>query len=79
MKKLLLLIIIIAAFIGCNSNTESVKLNQGVDFEEIKSIKKKGFKFDQKNNYSTTKESASKKADLHKGCEAACCSDGRGE
>tara|TARA_B100001758_G_scaffold50625_1_gene41142 strand:+ start:28363 stop:28602 length:240 start_codon:yes stop_codon:yes gene_type:complete len=76
MKKLLSLTIIFIVFIGCNSDTQNVKLNPGVDFEEINSVKKKGFKFDKKNNYSTNKESTSKKTNLHKGCEAPCCADG---
>ena len=78
MKKLLLLIMTIATFIGCNSDTENIKLNQGVNFKEINKVKKKGFNFDKKNSYSnaeTTKDTSSlKKDDLHPGCSAACCS-----
>lgn len=79
MKKLLLLIMTIAAFIGCNSDTENIKLNQGVNFKEINKIKNEGFKFDKKNNYSNaekTKDSSSlKKDDLQQGCTAGCCSE----
>ena len=80
MKKSFLLIIIIAAFIGCNSDTENIKLNQGVNFKEINKIKKKSFSFDKKNSYSNTektKDSSLNKNDLHQGCNAACCSEGK--
>tara|TARA_B100001758_G_scaffold223990_1_gene215058 strand:+ start:1085 stop:1327 length:243 start_codon:yes stop_codon:yes gene_type:complete len=80
MKKSFVLIIIITAFIGCNSDTESIKLNQGVNFEEINKIKKKSFNFDKKNNYSSsekTKDSSLNKNDLHQGCTAPCCSEGK--
>ena len=80
MKKLFLLIITITVFIGCNSDTENIKLNQGVNFKEINKIKKKGFNFDKKNSYSksdTTKESSLNKNDLHQGCTAPCCSEGK--
>ena len=78
MKKSFLLIIIIATFIGCNPDTENIKLNQGVSFKEINKIKKKGFNFDKKNSYSkldTTKESSLNKNDLHQRCTAPCCSE----
>ena len=77
MKKLVLLIIIITAFIGCNSDTENIKLNQGVSFKEINKMKKKGFNFNNKNSYSqsdTTKDSSLNKNHLKKECTAACCS-----
>ena len=80
MKKSFVLIIIITAFIGCSSDTESIKLNQGVNFEEINKIKKKSFNFDKKNNYSSsekTKDSSLNKNDLHQGCTAPCCSEGK--
>ncbi|MBC8396549.1 MAG: hypothetical protein H8E16_05565 [Flavobacteriales bacterium] len=80
MKKSFLLIIIIATFIGCNPDTENIKLNQGVNFKEINKIKKKSFNFDKKNNYSNpekTKDSALNKNDLHQGCTAPCCSEGK--
>ena len=80
MKKSFVLIIIITAFIGCNSDTESIKLNQGVNFEEINKIKKKSFNFDKKNSYSNaekTKDSFLNKNDVHQGCTAACCSEGK--
>ena len=78
MKKSFLLIIIIASFIGCGSDTENIKLNQGVKFKEINKIKKKSFNFDKKNSYSNTeetKESSLNKNDLHQGCTAPCCSE----
>ena len=56
MKKSFLLIIIIAAFIGCNTDTENIKLNQGVKFKEINKTKKKSFSFDKKNNYSNAEK-----------------------
>ena len=77
MKKSFLLIIIITAFIGCNSDTENIKLNEGVNFKEIHKIKKKSFNFDKKNSYSNpekTKDSSLNKNDLHQGCTAHCCS-----
>ena len=80
MKKSFLLIIIIAAFVGCNTDTENIILNQGVNFKEINKIKKKSFNFDKKNSYSNlekTKDSSSNKNDLHQGCTAACCSEGK--
>jgi len=80
MKKSFLLIIIIAAFIGCNTDTENIKLNQGVNIKEINKIKKKSFNFDKKNSYSNTektKDSSLNKNDLHQGCTAACCSKGK--
>ena len=80
MKKLFLLIIIIATFISCNSDTENIKSNQGVSFKEINKIKKQGFNFDKKNSYSkpdTTKESSLNNNDLHQGCVAPCCSERR--
>ena len=80
MKKSFLLIIIIASFIGCNTDTENIKLNQGVSFKEINKIKKKSFNFDKKNNYSNaenTKDSSLNKNDLHQGCTAPCCSEGK--
>ena len=80
MKKSFLLIIIIAAFIGCNPDTENIKLNQGVNFKEINKIKKKSFSFDKKNSYSNTektKDSSLNKDDLHQGCTAPCCSEGK--
>ena len=78
MKKSFLLIIIIASFIGCSSDTEDIKLNQGVKFKEINKIKKKSFNFDKKNSYSNTektKDSSWYKNDLNQGCNAACCSE----
>ena len=78
MKKSFLLIIIIASFIGCNTDTENIKLNQGVNFKEINKIKKKSFNFDKKNSYSNTeetKDSSLSKNDLHQGCTAPCCSE----
>ena len=78
MKKSFLLIITITALIGCNSDTENIKLNQGVNFKEINKIKKKSFNFDKKNSYSNTeetKESSLNKNDLHQGCTAPCCSE----
>lgn len=80
MKKSFLLIIIITSFIGCNTDTENIKLNQGVNFKEINKIKKKSFNFDKKNNYSNaenTKDSSLNKNDLHQGCIAPCCSEGK--
>jgi len=80
MKKSFLLIIIIAAFIGCNSDTENIKSNQGVNFKEINKIKKKSFNFDKKNSYNNTektKDSSLNKNDLHQGCVAPCCSEGK--
>ena len=80
MKKSFLLIIIIASFIGCSSDTEGIKLNQGVKFKEINKIKKKSFNFDKKNSYSNTgktKDSSLNKNDLHQGCTAPCCSEGK--
>lgn len=80
MKKSFLLIIIIASFIGCSSDTKDIKLNQGVKFKEINIIKKKSFNFDKKNSYSNTekpKDSSLNKYDLHQGCTAACCSEGK--
>ena len=80
MKKSFLLIIIIAAFIGCNSDTENIKSNQGVNFKEINKIKKKSFNFDKKNSYSNSekpKDSSLNKNDLQQGCTAACCSEGK--
>jgi len=80
MKKSFLLIIIIASFIGCSSDTEGIKLNQGVKFKEINKIKKKSFNFDKKNSYSNpekNKDSSLNKNDLHQGCTAACCSEGK--
>jgi len=80
MKKSFLLIIITASFIGCSSDTEDIKLNQGVKFKEINKIKKKSFNFDKKNSYSNpekTKDSSLNKNDLHQGCTAACCSEGK--
>ena len=81
MKKSFLLIIIIAAFVGCSSDTEDIKLNQGVKFKEINKIKKKSFNFDKKNSYSNTeknKDSKLNKNDVHqKSCTAACCSEGK--
>ena len=80
MKKSFLLIIIIASFIGCSSDTEDIKLNQGVKFKEINKIKKKSFNFDKKNSYSNaekTKDSSLNKNDLHQACTAACCSEGK--
>ena len=80
MKKSFLIIIIITAFIGCNSDTENIKLNQGVSFKEINKMKKKGFNFNNKNSYSqsdTTKDSSLNKNDLHQGCTAPCCSEGK--
>ena len=80
MKKSFLLIIIIASFIGCNPDTENIKLNQGVNFKEINKTKKKRFNFDKKNSYSNaekTKDSSLNKNDLHQGCTAPCCSEGQ--
>ena len=80
MKKSFLLIIIITAFIGCNSDKENIKLNQGVNFNKINKIKKKSFNFDKKNSYSNTeknKDSSLNKNDLHQGCTAPCCSEGK--
>ena len=80
MKKSFLLIIIIAAFVGCNTDSENIKLNQGVNFKEINKIKKKSFNFDKKNSYSNTeetKDSSLKKNDLNEECTAACCSEGK--
>tara|TARA_B100001142_G_scaffold207484_1_gene205616 strand:+ start:57 stop:299 length:243 start_codon:yes stop_codon:yes gene_type:complete len=80
MKKSFLLIIIIATFIGCNTDTENIKLNQGVNFKEINKIKKKSFNFDKKNSYSNhekTKDASLNKNDTHKGCTAPCCSEGK--
>jgi len=80
MKKSFLLIIIIAAFIGCNTDTENIKLNQGANFNEINKIKKKSFSFDKKNSYSNTgktKDSSLNKNDLNQECTAACCSEGK--
>tara|TARA_B100001173_G_scaffold307730_1_gene316777 strand:- start:83 stop:325 length:243 start_codon:yes stop_codon:yes gene_type:complete len=80
MKKSFLLIIIIASFIGCSSDTEGIKLNQGVKFKEINKIKKKSFNFDKKNSYSNpekTKDSSLNKNDLHQECTAPCCSEGK--
>ena len=80
MKKSFLLIIIIATFIGCNPDTENIKLNQGVNFKEINKIKKKSFSFDKKNSYfntEKTKDSSLNKDDLHQGCTAPCCSEGK--
>ena len=81
MKKSFLLIIIIASFIGCSSDTEGIKLNQGVKFKEINKIKKQSFNFNKKNSYSNTektKDSKLNKNDVHqKSCTAACCSEGK--
>ena len=80
MKKSFLIIIIITAFIGCNSDTENIKLNQGIKFKEINKIKKKSFNFDKKSNYSNskkTKDSYLNKNNLHQGCAAPCCSEGK--
>lgn len=65
-------------FIGCDFEKENVKLNQGLKFEEINKMKKKGFNFNKENSYSNTsidKESESNKNDLHQGCTAPCCSE----
>ena len=62
------------------SNTEDIKLNQGEKFKEINKIKKKSFNFDKKNSYSNsekTKDSSLNKNDLHQGCIAPCCSEGK--
>ena len=78
MKKSFLLIIIIASFVSCSSDSEDIKLNQGVNFKEINKIKKKSFNFHKKNSYSNagkTKDSSLNKNDLHKGCTAPCCSE----
>ena len=80
MKKSFLLIIIITAFIGCNPDTENIKLNQGVNFKAINKIKKQSFSFDKKNSYSNTektKDSSLDKDDLHQECTAPCCSEGK--
>ena len=80
MKKSFLLIIIIACCICCSPDTEDIKLNQGVNFKEINKIKKKSFNFDKKNSYSNTeraKDSSLNKNDLHQGCTAPCCSEGK--
>ena len=80
MKKSFLLIIIIASFVGCSSDTEDIKLNQGVKFKEINKIKKKSFNFDKKNSYSNDekiKDPSLKKNNLHQGCTAPCCSEGK--
>ena len=80
MKQSFLLIIIIASFIGCSSYTEDIKLNQVLKFKEINKIKKKSFNFDKKNSYSNTektKDSSLNKNDLHQGCTAPCCSEGK--
>ena len=78
MKKSFLLIIIIAFFVGCNTDTENIKLNKGVNFKDINKIKKKSFSFDKKNSYSNTeetKDSSFNKNDLQQWCTAACCSE----
>lgn len=81
MKKSFLIVIISAAFIGCSNDSENIKLNQGVKFQEINKIKKKGFNFDKKNSYSKTEkttESSFNKNDVHqKSCTAACCSEAK--
>ena len=80
MKKSFIPIIIIAVFFGCNNDTENIKLNEGVNFNEINKIKKKSFNFDKKNSYSNpeeTKDSSLNKNNLHQGCSAACCSEGK--
>ena len=78
MKKSFIPIIIIAVFFGCNTDTENIKLNEGVNFNEIHKIKKKSFNFDKKNSYSNpeeTKDSTLNKNVLHQGCNATCCSE----
>ena len=63
---------IILVFIGCNSEKERVKLNQGLNFNEINKIKNNDFNF-KKNNFKFKK--LSKADDLHLGCTAPCCSE----
>ena len=72
MKKLCLILSTSVVFFSCNSDQEDININQGLNFEEISEIKKKGFNF-KKNNYNF--KSSSRDSDLHKGCTAPCCAE----
>ena len=78
MKRLFVIVIIVPFFMGCNFEKKEIKLNQGLNIEEINKIKKKGLNFNKKNIYhsdSATKEYESNKNNLHQGCSAPCCSE----
>ena len=74
MKKLFLMLMISIVFICCNSEEERVELNQGLNFKEINKVKNNGFNFEN-NNYNFKKPA--KDTDLHQGCTAPCCSEGK--
>ena len=71
MKKILI-VIVGALFISCNSEKADSKLNQGWTFEKVTNAKNQGFNFEKK--IKSTIKNDSDKSGGHKNCTAPCCS-----
>ena len=50
MKNVCYLIMISIVLIGCTAKEDGIIINQGLNLQEIKSIKKKSLNFNKKNN-----------------------------
>lgn len=76
MKKILFTLIIGIMIASCNNQGKNVQLNKDLNSEKLIKTNNKGFKFDKKNNYSSSnnKKSKSQNTETHPGCTSACCS-----
>tara|TARA_B100001540_G_C15304901_1_gene416537 strand:- start:110 stop:331 length:222 start_codon:yes stop_codon:yes gene_type:complete len=71
MKKIVI-VIIGALFVSCNSEKADPKLNQGWTFEKVTNAKNQGFNFEKK--IKATIKNESDESGTHTNCTAPCCS-----